>query len=238
MRARRQHILAWAGPVGLVLWVGAFLGLAGFIPPPHANDTAQQILHIYAAHTFRIRLGLLISLFASALIVPFAAVIYAQMRRIEGDGAPVAMTQMCSAALLSVEFIVPIVVWLAAAYRFNVEGARITHTLNDLGWLLFVSVVSSILVQTASIAFDIFTDDRPEPVFPRWLGWFNAWITMLLFPAGLVVFFHHGPFSWAGLISFFVPLTAYCVWTIVMFLAVRRAIDQEERERTAAQPGS
>jgi hypothetical protein len=125
--AMRQRVLIWAGPLGLLLWVGAFLVLAGFIPPPHANDTAREILDRYADHTFRIRLGLVVALFASALIVPFAAVISAQIKRIEGDRAPVSNTQMCSAALLSVEFIIPIVVFQAAAYRYNVEGCRDGH---------------------------------------------------------------------------------------------------------------
>jgi Ca2+/Na+ antiporter len=230
---QRQRGLIWAGPLGLVMWVAAFVFLAGFIPPPHAHDTARQIFHIYASKTFRIRLGMIIALFGSALIVPFAAAISAQMRRIEGPNAPLAMTQICSAALLSLEFIVPIVVWQAAAYRFNVEGLKITQTLNDLGWLLFVSVVSSLLIQTISIAWAILTDVRDTPVFPRWVGFLNLWVTVLLAPAGIVPLFKSGAFSWAGLMSFFVPLTAYCVWTIVMFVMLRRAIAQEESESEA-----
>jgi hypothetical protein len=232
--ASRQRGLMWAGPLGLLLWVAAFVFLAGFIPPPHAHDSAQQIFDIYQTKTFRIRLGLVIALFGSALIVPFAAVISTQLRRIEGPGAPLATTQVCSAALLSLEFIIPIVVLQTAAYRFEAAGPQITQTLNDLGWLLFVSVVSSLLVQTAAIAWAILTDDESDPVFPRWLGYFNLWVTLLLVPAGIVPFFKSGPFSWAGLLSFFVPLVAYCAWTIVMFLMLRRAVDDEAETALAA----
>jgi hypothetical protein len=234
MRARRQKALAWCGPLLIVLWLGSFVLLAGFIPPPHANDSAQQILDRYAHNTFGIRLGLMITLFASALIVPFAAVISAQIRRIEGDGAPLALTQVCSAAVLSLEFIVPIMVWQTAAFRFDAEGARIVLMLDDMGWLMFVAVISSVIVQVLAIGWAILTDERDQPVFPRWAGWFNLWIALLLAPAGIVVFFKSGPFSWAGLMSFFVPLTSYAAWSIVMFILVRRAIDQEAAELTPA----
>jgi hypothetical protein len=232
-RATRQRILVWAGPTSVLIWGVGMLGFAGFIPPSHANDTAAQVYHLYASNTFDIRLGMVLGVFGSAFIVPFAAVIANHMRRIEGRYGLLALTQLCSAALLSLEFIMPYVVWQAAAYRFNVEGLKITHTLHDLGWLLFVSVVSSLLVQTATIAWAILTDDSESPVLPRWVGWVNAWVTVLLVPAGIVPFFKSGPFTWAGLISFFVPLTAFCIWTVTMFVTLRTAIDEEEAEELA-----
>jgi hypothetical protein len=234
MRARVQHGLAWCGPVMLVLWIVSFVALAGFIPPPSPEKTAAQVLAKYAGHTDAIRLGLMITLFASALLVPFSAAISAQMRRIEGAGAPLAATQLCSAALLSVEFIVPIMVWQTAAFRFDTESARMTQMLNDMGWLMFVAVISSVIVQILALAAAIFTDEREEPVFPRWAGYFNVWVALVLAPAGVIVFFKHGPFAWNGLLGFYLPLTSYCVWMFVTFALLRRAIDQESAEAAAA----
>lgn len=218
----------------LVLWIVSFVALAGFIPPPSPEKTAAQVLAKYAGHTDAIRLGLMITLFASALLVPFSAAISAQMRRIEGAGAPLAATQLCSAALLSVEFIVPIMVWQTAAFRFDTESARMTQMLNDMGWLMFVAVISSVIVQILALAAAIFTDEREEPVFPRWAGYFNVWVALVLAPAGVIVFFKHGPFAWNGLLGFYLPLTSYCVWMFVTFALLRRAIDQESAEAAAA----
>jgi hypothetical protein len=82
-----------------------------------------------------------------------------------------------------------------------------------------------------AIGVAILTDEREEPVFPRWAGYLNLWVALLLAPAGIVVFFKHGAFAWNGLIGFFCPLFAYCVWSITMFVLVRRAIEQEAAEK-------
>src|SRR5262245_46520845 len=127
-----QRALIWTGPVMLVLWVAAFVFLAKFIPPPDPQDSAVEVFHRYRDHTDAIRIGLVITMFASALLVPFAAVISTQMRRIEGVHGPLSLTQVVSAGLLSLEFIVPIMVWLTAAYRFDLESARLIQMLNDM----------------------------------------------------------------------------------------------------------
>jgi hypothetical protein len=128
------------------------------------------------------------------------------------------------------EFIVPILVWLTAAYRPHAIGATMLRMLDDMGWLMFVCVIMSVCCQLAAIAFAVFIDKRERPVFPRWVGYLNAWVCVLLMPAGIVVFFHHGPFSWDGLISFFVPLTAYTIWVITMTYALHRAIEAQAAE--------
>jgi hypothetical protein len=230
MNATVQRVLTWTGPVMLVLWVVSFIALAGFIPPPRPLNTPDQVVAMYRDHTTLIRLGLVITMFASALLVPFASVISAQMRRIEAARATLAGTQLASAALLSVEFILPVMMWLTAAYRLDHTSARLIQMLNDMGWIMFVGVISSAVVQFASIGFAILVDQRPQTVFPRWAGYLNIWVALLVSPAGIIVFFKHGPFAWNGLVSFFLPLTAFAVWMVVMFVLLRRAIDQEAAE--------
>lgn len=227
MRARVQHGLAWTGPVMLVLWVGSFIVLAGFIPPPSPDRTATQVLAKYAGHTDSIRLGLMITLFASALLVPYSAAISAQMRRIEGAGAPLAATQLCSAALLSVEFIVPIMVWQTAAFRFDTQSARMIQMLNDMGWLMFVAVISSVIVQILALAVAILTDERDEPVFPRWAGYFNLWIAISFLSGLCVYFFDSGPFAWRGIFPWWIPLSFFGVWFVVMTTLLLKAIDAQ-----------
>jgi hypothetical protein len=208
----------------LVVWVGSFVFLAHFIPPPHPSAGAHAIQRLFEQHTLRIRLGLVLTMFGSALLVPFSAAISAQMRRIEGPNQVLAGTQICQGALLSVEFIVPIMVWLTAAFRPSAITPSVSRMLDDMGWIMFVAVISSVCCQIAVIAFAIFLDKRSEPIFPRWAGYFNAWVAVLLAPAGIIVFFQHGPFSWDGLFSFWTPLTVYCVWMVTMTVLLLRAL--------------
>ena len=166
-------------------------------------------------------------MFASALLVPFAAVIAVQMKRIEGPRPVLSYIQLVSAGLLSLEFIIPLMVFQTAAYRLDVESARLIQMLNDMGWLMFVGVISSAVVMIASIGLAILIDRRERPVFPRWAGYFNLWVALLISPAGIIVFFKHGPFAWNGLFGFFVPLAAFAAWITVMVVILLRAIDQD-----------
>jgi hypothetical protein len=138
------------------------------------------------------------------------------MQRMEGKRSVLAMTQLGSGIALSVEFIVPIMVWQAAAYHASPERLFIVSVLQDMGWLMFVGVVSSIVIQVLAFGTAILLDSRTTPVLPRWSGYFSVWAAILLSPAGLVPLFHTGPFTWNGLFSWWIPLTTFCLWILTM----------------------
>jgi hypothetical protein len=229
-----QRAVVWTGPVMLVVWVVSWVIFAHFIPPPSPEKTAAQVVDMYRDRTDLIRLGMLLTMFASALLVPFAAVIAVQMKRIEGPRPVLTYIQLVSAGLLSLEFIIPLMVFQAAAYRFDLESARLIQGFNDLGWLMFVGVISSAVVQFASIGFAILVDRHDPPVFPRWAGYFNLWVALAVSPAGVVPFFKHGPLAWNGGFAFYLPLTAFAIWMGVMFFLLRRAIDSDVEQAAAA----
>src|SRR5690606_7195551 len=110
-----------------------------FIPPSNPAASAEQIVALYAGNTAGIRVGMVISMLGSALLVPYAVAISGQLKRIDGAKA-LADTQMVSCALLSLEFITPIAVWMAVSYRFDDRAADTTRALHDLGWILFMTV--------------------------------------------------------------------------------------------------
>ena len=72
----------------------------------------------------------------------------------------------------------------------------------------------------------IVSDNHERPVFARWLGYFNIWVAILFLPGGLITFFKSGPFAWNGLLAFWLPLTVFFLWYIVMFFALLKAIRQ------------
>ncbi|HTK61456.1 MAG TPA: hypothetical protein VL595_03735 [Pseudonocardia sp.] len=222
-----QMLCVWSGPVMVLGWIASFLLLAGFIPPPSPERTPGELVTMYTEHAVTIRLGLMLTMFASALLVPFAAVISAQMRRIEGPRAVLAPTQLISGGLLALEFILPLMVWQTAAYRPDI-GPILIRMLNDMGWLMFVGVISSAVVEFGSIGLVILADQRDTGVFPRWAGYFNIWVAILVAPAGVVPFFKNGPFAWNGAFAFFMPMVVFATWAAVMVVLLRRAIRSEE----------
>lgn len=231
MEARVQRVLIWCGPAMAVLWVGAFLWIAGFIPPSDPAATAEQIVALYAAKPTAIKIGLVISMLGSALLVPYAVAISGQLKRIDGAKA-LADTQMVSCALLSLEFITPIAVWMAVAFRFDDRAADVTRAMHDLGWILFMTVIWSLWVQLVAIGVAILIDRKPVPTFPRWVGYLNFWVAFLILPAGTVLFFKSGPFAWNGFFGLYVPLASFIVWFASMTWTVHGNLTRQIAEGT------
>jgi hypothetical protein len=227
MSATTQKACAWSGIGFMVLFLLGFWVIAGFVPPPSPHWDAQRIAAFFADDTDRIRLGLLINTTASALIVPWVVAITTQLRRIEGRRTPLADVQLILGGLLAIEFIIPLIVWQAAAFR-PLDSPVVTQRLNDLGWLLFIGVVCTAVLQAVAIGVAILQDARERPVFPRWAGYFNIWIGLLFTPGGLCVFFKHGPFAWNGLFSLYLPLAAFTVWMVAMTALVLAAVGRPE----------
>jgi hypothetical protein len=230
MNARNQRLCAWSGPLMMVVFGIGFWGVARLIPPPVPGWSATELAHYLAEHATRIRIGLVIAMLGAALGFAFPVAILLQLRRIEGPSSPLAYVQLVTGLLTPVLFILPMFAMAAAAYRPDTRSPEITQALNDLGWLMLVGFGGPAILQSVVIALAVFGDRRAEPVFPRWVGYFNVWAALLFLPGLLVICFQGGPFAWNGVFAFWVPLTVFSAWYVVMTVALLRAVDQEERE--------
>jgi hypothetical protein len=218
------RICAWSGVAFAALFLLGFGVLAGFVPPPSPQSDSEQIAQIFRESPIKLRAGLVITSFCSALLLPWFALISAQMKRIEGDFSPLAYLQMTAGSLAVLEFIFPTMVWQAAAFRPE-RSAEILQTLNDVGWLPFLGIVSTAIVQGIAIGLAILQDERENPIFPRWAGYFNIWMISMLAPGGIIVFFKSGPLAWNGLIGFWLLLLAYMSWIVVDTVLLLRTAD-------------
>ncbi len=75
----------------------------------------------------------------------------------------------------------------------------------------------------------IMSVQHEQPIFPRWVGYFNIWVAVLFIPGGLLTFFKTGPVAWNGLLAFWMPVVVFFAWYIVMFFVLRTVI----RDRAA-----
>lgn len=229
MELKVQRALIWSGLAMIGLWLGAFLFIAGFIPPSAPRSSADTIVRLYSDHNNAIKIGMVVSMLGSALLVPYAVAISGQLKRIPGAKA-LADIQMVSCALLSLEFITPIGVWMAASFRVDGRSADVTEAMHDIGWILFMTVIWSLFVQVVAIGVAILIDQRPEPVLPRWLGYLNIWVALLILPAGMVLFFNDGPFAWNGVVGLYIPLTAFVIWISSMTIVIHRNLSAQIAE--------
>jgi hypothetical protein len=197
-------------------------------------ESPGQFYALYAEHRNRIRLGLMIAMFAAALLVPWSAAIFVQLRRGEGRFSPLPHVQMISGALLSLEFIYLIMFWQVAGFRDDIDPVLV-RLLTDMGWVPFVGLTASAVIQALAMGISMLGDRRERPVFPRWAGYFNVWTALMFTPGSLCVFFKTGPFAYNGILAWYIPVTVFVIWAPLNTYLCLQAIKSQEEEYAAVQ---
>ncbi|EHB58829.1 hypothetical protein MycrhDRAFT_1265 [Mycolicibacterium rhodesiae JS60] len=217
----------------VVTFIGGWWLLAGYVPPPSPKAGPDEIAAFFAENPVRIKIGLMACLVGSAFLAPFTAVISTQIKRIEGRHKTISYTQIVAGTGVAVGFTMGLILWYGAVYR-PLEDPAITQRLNDLAWFIWVSWAYLPAAQTIAFGVAVLLDKRPDPVFPRWLGYLSFSCAVLYLPGGLAVFFFSGPFAWNGLITWWFLVVAYLVWVLATIWAlVYRAIPHQQREEAA-----
>lgn len=218
---KMQLLCLWCGPLGMVIWIIAFI-MAGIIVPPSPGASAVEIATFYSNNLTGIRTGLLLTMIGATLTAPMVAVFSAQMHRVEGHYSPLSYTQLGLGMGGILLFIIPVMNMQTAAFRPD-RAADLIMLANDLGWIPFVGAWTMAALQNVAIGLCVFQDEKNE-VFPRWVGYFNFWTAILYSPGSLLYFFKDGPFAWNGLFSWWLVVTVFLVWFVVMFFVMRKAI--------------
>jgi len=217
-KSRVELACAWAGVAFLAAYLIVFLAVAQWIPPQAPSWTADRVAELYQDHATRIRIGQIGAMFASFLLFPLWALITTHIARIEmarGRMPLLALIQFGCAVVLQVFFVLCSMLWLVAAFRpeLSPETVRVLH---DAGWLMFVMVAPGYLVQMICIGLAAFIDRDPDPVIPRWAGYFHLWVGLSGLGGSLAVFFKDGPFAWNGAVGFYLPVAVFGAWLIVI----------------------
>jgi len=232
MEAKINRILICSGPLMVLMFLTGFLVFAGWIPPSDPADVATDVVGRYAANPHGIMFGMVLAMIGSALLTPWGVAISGSLNRIQGV-RPLAEVQKLSSTIGALTFIIPLTLWIGAGYRYDGRSADVTQVLQDIGWLQFVCVVWVVFIQMIAIGWAILADRGGDPVLPHWVGYLNLWAAAGVFPAGLVPFFHSGPFAWNGVVGFFIPLVSFCAWMLTtswaVFTELNRRIANEKR---------
>ena len=235
MSFTKERAFVWCGLVAMVLM---FTGLvvAQWLPPPRPTETAHQIAAMYHSHATVIRTGVLLCTFGAGLLGPFMAMIAVQLEKIEGRSPVSAYCQMTLGGLLILELIIPLMILATAAFRPDRSESAI-QTLNDLGWLMLVGVVSTGVVELAVIGFAILGDAGDNPVFPRWGAALNLLCALAFAGGALSICFTTGPFAWNGLVAYWIPVFAFGFWILGMSILLLRAVARDEKDEASVETG-
>src|SRR5262249_8020196 len=149
-----------------------------------------------------------------------------QTRRIEK--VPVmTYVQIAAVAIAALEGVIATCIWLTASFRPDEISPEITRALHDLGWITFLVDVPPFSVWLVAIGIAILRARRPTPLFPRWLGFFNFWVALLILPALLLPFFKTGPFAYNGLLALYLPFGSFFIWMVVMTFGLFQALQRK-----------
>jgi hypothetical protein len=220
MNTRTQTICALLGPIYLVLLTTAFTG-AGILPAHSPMDTAAEVAAVFQADPARIRLALVLTMFTTALYIPFCAVIAVRMARIEGPFPVLSSIQLVSGFGTAMGVTVESMIWQTAAFRPD-RSPELTLLLDDLANIMLAGMTTPFFLQSIAIAVVGFMDKSGQPLFPRWFCWSNLIVTMLVIPGGFTVLHKTGPFAWNGAYALYTPYITWAGWIfITSYLLIR-----------------
>lgn len=223
MNYKTQIACVVCGAAFVVLFTLGWIIIAGLVPAPSPSLDAAAIAEFYGVNTGTIRFGLLLTMISGSLTIPWIAVIAVQLRRTERDFPVWTVSQLVAGAVTVVFLTIPVMIWTVAAFRPE-RAPELIQLMNDFGWIMLIMTFPPFFAQLGAIGLAIVSDTHERPVFARWVGYFNIWVAILFIPGGLLTFFKTGPFAWNGLLAFWLPLTVFFLWYIVMFFALIKAI--------------
>lgn len=232
MNARSlERWCVWSGVAAITTFTLGFV-FAGFIPPPSPSRSVEEVVAYYQQHATGIRAGMVLMMISGMFVPPLVAVISQQMRRIPGAHPLLVYAQLSAGTLGAVFFITGALVFIVAAFRPE-RPADITYMLNDFAWIVTVLPWAPAFIQNVIIGIAILGDTRADPLFPRWLAYFNFWVAIGFIPGGLLAFFKTGPFAWNGAFVFWLAGSVFIAWFIVMTTMLFRAIRRKDPEGAA-----
>jgi hypothetical protein len=221
----------------MIAIAGIGLFASGLFPPISPAASPQAIAHFYQTDTTLLRAGLLLAFAAFGLWGPFVAAISTQLRRIPNLSPVLAKTQQVAGAASYVFLLMPLLIFSAAAFRPD-RNPSVLQGMNDIGWFTLIMPIMPFIPQAMAIGVAVLQDNGPEPLFPRWFGYFNLWVAVLFVPGGLLTFFKTGPFDWRGMFALWIPFAVFTIWIVGLGYMLDRAIRREAREATSGSRAS
>jgi glucan phosphoethanolaminetransferase (alkaline phosphatase superfamily) len=225
---------AWLGPLFTLMWlVGAGpVSNWTYILPPSAANTSAQTLQSYLDNLVAIRIGCVFMIFSCALYTGWNMAISMVARKMEGDRPILFYIQVISVAASVVVVMFIGFFWGVAAFRAGETTAEVTQALNDLGWFGVLFTGAPFFAYQVALAAQILRSENP--VFPRWVAFYNILVSLFMFEACFIIFFKSGPFSQNGALVFYAPMIMFFVWICTMSVLLLRAVKAEQTALPAA----
>jgi hypothetical protein len=219
------RLSAWSVIVFIALFAIGWGFMGHNIPPYDAATPADELAAIYRADAATMRAGLSLGILACAFMVPWVVGLFRIMLAMEGGRLMLPMLQLAGGLLTVCVPMFSCVILLTAAFRPEQDPA-ITRMLFDLGWLTIDMVWGVTTLQYVAFGAVVLRDQRPEPLFPRWLAWLGIFLGCEFVLEFIMPYMRSGPFSWSGVFNYWLPFFGPFVWMILVVVYMLKATDR------------
>jgi hypothetical protein len=235
MSGRSQKILLWLGVITAVIYGLALRFLMHMLPPPTATWSSAQVAQFYTEHSTEIKIGATICSWTGGWFVPIAVVIGIQLYRHDRVWGILAGA---SGVIMSIFIVLPPLCWGVAAFTPS-RQADVTTMMHELGVLSMTTTMQYyIFLLIAVVVICLTPNSVVHSPFPRWFGYFTAWMA-LMSEAGPIAFLTRtGPFAWNGLLGFWAPLAIFSVWFAVLVTQLITCINKQAAEPESRIPAN
>jgi hypothetical protein len=223
MTVNSRLVGVWSALAFFLFWAVGYMVFAQWVPPISPSLTAPQVAALFQERSVPIRVGMVLMSLGAVFYLPWTVTLSSLIHEIEGKSFFWAATQLAAGIVSMLTFFLPAFVWAAAAFRPE-RSPEITQALSDLGWLLFITPIAPFMMQYIILGIAILSDKRPRPAFPRWAAYLQFWVSLSFVPAVIAFFAKTGPFAWNGLLVWWIPLTMFTAYFVVMITLARRAV--------------
>jgi hypothetical protein len=234
MNYKTQIICIWVGLLG-----GVFIGigqysLMHYMPPISSALSAIEIADYYRVHHVAMLAGAIFVELGYAGVLVLCAPLAVLIMKMESPGRTWTYLWLMSTAIAYMASFLTWAIWSTAAFRVD-RSPEIILALNDFAGIAYVGLVAPALPQFGSLGFAILGDRSPKRIFPRWIGYFNIWVALGSMPSAFIAFFPHGgPFSWNGVIGFWIAVGIYFIWVPVTVWSTIKTLKRLQREEEPA----
>jgi hypothetical protein len=213
---RLEWLGAWSGIAWVVIAGAAFLG-SGLVPPVSPSVSPAEFVDFVSDHKYRILIGMLALLIGGYTFLMTWSISLAYQVKKYANPSSLAFCVMFAVGLNgAVIGMLCGVLGSAMAYRVDALDPATTHLLYDLILFLFLIPWPPFMLWQFVTGLAILSSSNTEVVFPRWTGYFSLWAGALELFSALCVFWYRGPFSYNGLVTFWVPGASFFIWVLVM----------------------
>jgi hypothetical protein len=194
-------------------------------PPPHPNWSDAQIVNWFGHNHHGLLIGFSIIFAIMGMTAAQNALIAYSMRRMSVSRAfPYAYLVLYSFSALPGMLLLTVVLSVGAL-RPDRDPAQL-HWLYDFGFLSYTGTMGVFLVGSLVWMLAILLDKNR--VMPKWFGYLNlcnALTEVVIAPAWI---FHQGVLTWNGMISWWVDMVVFGIYTGVFIMQLRNLILRED----------